>query len=211
VLGNHDVPRLASRVGAEQARVAAMLLLTLRGTPFVYYGDEIGIENGDIPPEKMQDPPGLLFGLERSRDVCRTPMQWDASPNAGFSEAEPWLPVSGDYPTRNVAAQSDDPTSMLSLYRRLIWYRRKTPALQWGSYRALDVGCGDCFVYLREAGHERRLVALNFAGDRRQVSIPGEEAGEIAISTHLDREGGVALSELELRPNEGVVIELARP
>jgi len=211
VLGNHDVPRLASRVGAEQARVAVMLLLTLRGAPFLYYGDELGLENGVIPPAKLQDPPGIRFGPERSRDVCRTPMQWDASPNAGFSEVEPWLPVSGDFASRNVAVQSDDPTSMLSLYRRLIWYRRGSPALQGGSYRPLDVGCGDCFVYLREAGHERRLVALNFAGNRCQVCIPGEEAGEIAISTCLDREGNVALSELELRPNEGVVIELARP
>lgn len=207
VLGNHDVPRLASRVGAEQARVATMLLLTLRGTPFVYYGDELGLENGDIPLEKVQDPPGIRFGLDRNRDVCRTPMQWDAGPNAGFSEVEPWLPVSADYATRNAAAQLDDPTSMLSLYRCLIWYRRGSPALQRGSYKALDVGYGDCFVYLREAGHERRLVALNFAGDRRQVSIPGKEAGKIAISTYLDRDGKVTLSELELRPGEGVIIE----
>ena len=79
-----------------------MLLLTLRGTPTFYYGDEIGLENGIIPPEKIQDPQGINLGAERTRDVARTPMQWDASPNAGFSTAEPWLPVTADYTTRNV-------------------------------------------------------------------------------------------------------------
>ncbi|MFQ6102526.1 MAG: alpha-amylase family glycosyl hydrolase [Anaerolineae bacterium] len=207
VLGNHDFPRLASRLGAAQARVAAMMLLTLRGTPTLYYGDELGMENGVIPLEKVQDPQGINLGAERSRDVCRTPMQWDSSPNAGFSTAEPWLPVSDDYATRNVAAQSADPTSMLNLYRRLLWYRRGSPALFGGSYRPLDAG-DDCFVYLRAAGDERRLVALNFADGQRRVSVPGEDAGQIVISTHLDREESVSLASFELRPHEGVIVEL---
>ncbi len=208
VLGSHDFPRLASRLGGQaQARVAAMMLLTLRGTPTLYYGDELGIENGVIPPEKIQDPQGINLGTERTRDVCRTPMQWDSSPNAGFSTAEPWLPVSDDYATRNVAVQSADPTSILNLYRRLLWYRRQSPALYGGSYQPLDVD-DDCFVYLRQAGDERRLIVLNFIGQARQVSIPGEESSRVAISTHLDREGEESLSKLELRPHEGVIIEL---
>jgi len=209
VLGNHDRPRLASRFGGQaQARIAAMMLLTLRGTPTLYYGDELGLENGVIPPEKVQDPQGVNLGAERTRDVCRTPMQWDAGPNAGFSAVEPWLPVSADYETRNVTAQSDDPASMLNLYRRLLRYRRSSPALYGGDYRPLDVGDDDCFVYLRTAGDERRLIALNFSGDQRCISIPGEDAGQVVISTHLDREGKVSLSRLELGPHEGVIVEL---
>ncbi|MDY6875789.1 MAG: alpha-amylase family glycosyl hydrolase [Chloroflexota bacterium] len=208
VLGNHDEPRLASRYGRDQARVAGLLLLTLRGTPTLYYGDELGLGNGIIPPDKIQDPQGINLGAEHTRDVCRTPMQWDGSPNAGFSDVEPWLPVSADYGTRNVAVQSADPTSILNLYRRLLWYRRGSPALYGGTYRPLDVGDDDCFVYLRTAGDERRLIALNFTDDQRYISVPGEDTGQIVISTHLDREEKVSLSRLELRPHEGLIVEL---
>jgi alpha-glucosidase len=140
VLGNHDVDRLASRVGQAQARVAAMLLLTLRGTPTLYYGDEIGLENGMIPPDRMQDPQGLRFGAERSRDVARTPMQWDGSPNAGFSRVEPWLPISADFQVRNVSNQSEDPGSILNLYRQLLRLRRLIPALHAGVYHPVEAG-----------------------------------------------------------------------
>jgi alpha-glucosidase len=209
VLGSHDFHRLASRFGGPaQARVAAMMLLTLRGTPTLYYGDELGLENGIIPPERVQDPQGVNLGPGRTRDVARTPMQWDGGPNASFSDVEPWLPVAADCDTRNVAAQSADPASMLNLYRRLLWYRRQSPALYGGSYQPLDGGDDDCFVYLRVAGDERRLVVLNFAGDQRRVSVPGEGAGQVVISTHLDREGSESLSGLELRPHEGVIVEL---
>jgi alpha-glucosidase len=206
VLGNHDESRLATRYGRAQARVAAMLLLTLRGTPTLYYGDEIGMADVPVPPDRQQDPWGLRVpGL--GRDPGRTPMQWDTSPNAGFSDVEPWLPVADDCATRNVAVQSADPTSILNLYRRLLRYRRSSPALLGGAYQALDAD-DDCFVYLRVAGDERRLVALNFAGDPRRVSVAGEGAGQVAISTHLDRQGSESLSDLELRPHEGVIVEL---
>ena len=225
VLGSHDFSRLASRFGGQaQARVAAMMLLTLRGTPTLYYGDELGMEDGVIPPEKIQDPQGINLGAERTRDVCRTPMQWDGEPNAGFSTVEPgsgepfdgaqdrpvepWLPVSADYETRNVAVQSADPTLMLNLYRRLLWYRRGSPVLYGGDYQPLDAGDADVFVYLRTAGDERRLIALNFTADHRRISVPGEDTGQIVISTHLDREEKVSLSKLELRPHEGIIVEL---
>ncbi|MEM6530143.1 MAG: alpha-amylase family glycosyl hydrolase, partial [Chloroflexota bacterium] len=102
VLGNHDIPRLASRVGEKHARLAAMLLLSLRGTPTLYMGDEIGMVNGEIKPEQVRDPQGVNLGAEHTRDVCRTPMQWDDSAYAGFSTVETWLPVTSDYTTRNV-------------------------------------------------------------------------------------------------------------
>ncbi len=138
VLGNHDRPRVASRVGEAQARVAAMLLLTLRGTPTLYYGDEIGLPQAVVPPEKVQDPfeknvPRLGLG----RDCCRTPMQWDGSRFAGFSNAGPWLPLTDDFAQRNVGAQRRDPGSLYNLYRRLIALRRAHRALATGSYRAV--------------------------------------------------------------------------
>ncbi|HED03995.1 MAG TPA: DUF3459 domain-containing protein, partial [Candidatus Fraserbacteria bacterium] len=208
VLGSHDVPRLASRLGPAQARVAAMLLLTLRGTPTLYYGDELGLENGLIPPDKLQDPQGLRLGAQRSRDLARTPMQWDSSPQAGFSVAQPWLPVSADYRVRNVAAQSADAHSMLNLYRRLLWYRRATPALGCGSYRAVAAGSDDCFLYLRQHPSGRCLVALNFSGRAQRLSVTGEVTGTMVLSTHLDREGAISPTKLALRPHEGVIIKL---
>jgi alpha-glucosidase len=128
VLGNHDRIRLATRFGGQaQAKVAAMLLLTLRGTPTLYYGDEIGLENGLILPHQVQDPQGINLGVERTRDVSRTPMQWDSSPNAGFFVHDPWLPVSADYRPENVVLQAEDPLSIYNLYRRLLHYRRRSP------------------------------------------------------------------------------------
>src|SRR6266540_3995986 len=132
VLGNHDRPRVASRVGAEQARVAAMLLLTLRGTPTIYYGDEIGMQQVAVPPDRIRDPiENTLPGL--GRDGCRTPMQWDGTANAGFSPAEPWLPLSSTFREINLAGERDDDTSLYQLVRRLIRLRRSSPALLSGS------------------------------------------------------------------------------
>jgi alpha-glucosidase len=114
VLGNHDRPRIASRVGREQARLAAMLLLTLRGTPTIYYGDEIGMLQVPIAPAQVQDPfEKRISGIGVGRDGCRTPMQWDATSNAGFFLAAPWLPVADDFRRENVENQRRDPTSML--------------------------------------------------------------------------------------------------
>src|SRR5262249_10845108 len=129
VLSNHDEHRIASRYGTAQTRLAVMLLLTLRGTPTIYYGDELGMGDGVIPPEKEQDPwgkrvPGMGFG----RDPERTPMQWDTTPNAGFCPpgVEPWLPVNADYAQRNVDMQRNDPRSMFTLTHRLLHLRRAT-------------------------------------------------------------------------------------
>lgn len=208
VLGNHDRMRLATRFGGQpQARLAGMMLLTLRGTPTFYYGDEIGLENGVIPPEKIQDPQGINLGAHRTRDVCRTPMQWDAGPNAGFSTVEPWLPVSADYTRRNVAAQSQDPDSMLSFYRRMFWLRKKSAALAAGDYRPVDVE-GNCYVYLRERGSERKLVALNFSAEPSRVATGLTGVGRLALSTHAGRSGDVQLPLIELDAHEGVIVDL---
>ncbi len=210
VLGNHDEPRIASRYGRTPARVAAMLLLTLRGTPTLYYGDEIGMVNVDVPPERQQDPWGKRVpGL--GRDPCRTPMQWTPGPHAGFSPPETpelWLPLAPDYREVNVERELADPTSILNLYRQLLAYRRRTPALQCGGYRPLDDVPQSCYVFLRAVDDQRLLVALNFSGEEQRVALPALGEGRVAISTYLDRQGPVNLSGLSLRGHEGVIVEL---
>lgn len=209
VLGNHDRHRLASRVGPAQARTGALLLLTLRGTPTWYYGDEIGMQDVPIPPEQVQDPweknvPGLGLG----RDPERTPMQWDASPHAGFSTGTPWLPVAADYAAVNVAAQEHDPASMLAFFRALLALRRATPALEVGSYRSVDTRDPEVFAYLRESAEARWLVVLNLSDAPHTLALPDPgNAATIRLSTYMDREGTAALSALEVRPGEGLLLQ----
>ena len=207
VLGNHDQRRIATRVGPTQARVAAMLLLTLRGTPTLYYGDEIAMENVAIPPDRIQDPaeknePGLGLG----RDPQRTPMQWDTSQHAGFSTAGPWLPLAEDCRTRNVKALAENPTSILALYRRLIALRRERPALSVGTY--MPVLCeGNVMAYERRSGAERLLVALNLGHDTATVAMQ-EREGTVLLSTYLDRAGDPVKDQCPLRPDEGLIVAL---
>ncbi|MEO6457898.1 MAG: alpha-amylase family glycosyl hydrolase, partial [Chloroflexia bacterium] len=211
VLGNHDQPRIASRLGPEQARVAQMMLLTLRGTPTCYYGDEIGMADVDIPEEQLQDPFGLRVpGLGLGRDPERTPMQWDGLPNAGFTSGKPWLPLGDNYRQVNVEVAQKDDRSMLALFQVLTELRRETPALNRGSYRALDSGNDKVFAYLREHGGITLLVALNF--DEQSCNLDLHDAGaegHVLISTHLDRNGPLSLQHIQLRPNEGIVARLA--
>ena len=210
VIGNHDEPRLASRLGPVQARQAAMLLLTLRGTPTLYYGDELGMTDVPVPSERQQDPFGIRVpGL--GRDGCRSPMQWSGAPHAGFAPpgvAECWQPVSPDYGEVNVEHELADPASLLNLYRRLLAYRKSTPALQWGSYRPLDLGTHDCYAYLRQAMGTTILVTLNLSELDLRPSLPVTGSGVIQVSTHMDRTGPCQPANLLLRPGEGVVIEL---
>ena len=201
VLGNHDRPRVATRLGAGQARVAAMLLLTLRGTPTLYYGDEIGMQNVPIPPERVQDPferrvPGMGLG----RDPIRTPMQW--SPDGGFTTGEPWLPLADDFRKVNVENQKQDPRSMLSLHRALLALRRRERALETGSFTAFEAPAG-VLAYLRG---ERFFIALNLGREARRVRLP--RAGKVVLSTHLDRSEDVS-GTLELRADEGAIVRLA--
>jgi alpha-glucosidase len=202
VLGNHDRSRVASRLGPWQARVAAMLLLTLRGTPTIYQGEEIGMTDVSIPPERVQDPwernvPGL------GRDPQRTPMQWNATTHAGFSTVEPWLPVAADHATINVAAQATDPCSMLALYRALIQLRRAESALSIGGYRLVSAD-ENVLAYERHHEGRRLLIALNL-GDADQA-VAHLQAATILASTFLDRAGEQIQDTLKLRPDEGCII-----
>ncbi len=205
VIGSHDIPRIASRLGSEaRARVAAMLLLTLRGIPTIYNGEEIGMVNGVIPPDKVQDPQGIRLGAIHTRDQCRTPMQWDNSTYAGFSTVEPWLPVNQDFPQRNVATQQMQPDSMWALYHQLIQIRRNHAALTLGTYQSL-ASPEDTFVYMREYNQEKFLVLLNFSDEARTITLP--HGGTILISTSLNRTGEVD-DEIMLHGNEGILIKL---
>ena len=203
-LDTHDQPRIVARAGVEQARVAALLLLTQRGTPTLYYGDEIGMRGVDIPSEQAVDPQGRRTG--RNRDPTRTPMQWSDDTYAGFSTVEPWLPVGVDRATANVATQSHDAGSLLTLTRRLLELRAREPVLQSGVQEPCEAGAG-LVVYLR--GDERRfLVVANLMHAPTGYDLRGDIAGRVVLSTFLDREGERVAAQLRLRADEGLLIAL---
>ena len=207
VLGSHDERRLVARVGAAGARLAAVLLLTLRGTPTLYAGDEIGTPDVDVPPDRVRDPAGVRVP-GTGRDSGRTPMAWDASPSAGFSDAPPdalWLPLHPGHETLNVAAQLADPGSLLALYRRLLALRRALPALHSGAYRTLRDVPETVFGYERTAGESRALVLLNLGATGVTAGLPGG-AWTVAVSTHDAPPEVEASGRIGLRAGEGVVL-----
>jgi alpha-glucosidase len=206
VIGNHDQPRIATRVGTAQARIAAMLLLTLRGTPTMYYGDEIGMSDALIPAAEVQDPaeknePGKGVG----RDPERTPMQWDGSPMAGFTTGTPWLRLGADHATVNVATLSGQSESLLSLYRALLKLRNGSAALNSGRVEGV-VSNGHVLRYERVDGGERFAILLSFSQSHEVEQIA---AGHIVVSTHMGRSGDAVESKVSLRSFEGLVIRLS--
>ncbi len=206
-LGNHDRSRLASRVGRAQARVATMLLLTARGTPTLYYGDELGMVNQSVPSERERDCFGRMSG-HLTRDPMRIPMPWDDGATGGFSTADPadlWLPVSEERATVNVAAQLADERSSLTLNRRLIAVRAASEALSVGDFALHGASDEHCLVYVRAGGGERRVIALNLTDEPREVYLA--EHGRVVLSTALDREGEHVAGRLALSADEGVIIE----
>ena len=215
VLSNHDVPRHASRYGGrfavERAKVAAAMLLTLRGTPFLYYGEEIGMRDGRIPRAQIQDPPGKHYWpLYGGRDPERTPMPWSAEEGAGFSRGRPWLPINRDYREVNVAAQRDDPHSVFSFYRQLIWLRKASVALRQGSYHPLIQAPRHAQAYLRDAPGQRMLVALNFSA--QPLVAPFNEplpraAWRLRLSTHAAAHEPMQGGSIHLRPYEACIFE----
>jgi alpha-glucosidase len=207
VLSNHDRPRIAARVGEVQARIAAMLILTLRGTPTLYYGDEIGLGRVPVPSDRIRDTWALReSGPDVGRDPSRTPMQWDEGPFAGFSNREPWLPLSPDHAKRNVSVMREDKSSILLLVRELLDYRRKHEALKQGAWRPFG-SADDVLAYERTFGGERIAVLLNLSNEPRCVGGLGLETTRIALSTHADRRGEAARDVVALRPNEGLILE----
>lgn len=164
VLGNHDQRRQRTRYGSEaRARAAAAVLLTLQGTPFLYAGEELGLEDADVPPERVVDPGG--------RDGCRAPLPWDAEPPHGWA-GEPWLPWPPDPADRSAERLRDDPGSILHLYRALLEARRASPALTLGDLAFLDAP-GGVLAYQRRSGEDSRAVLVNFTGAERRVPLEG--------------------------------------
>ena len=206
VLGNHDRPRVATRRGPVQARVAAMLLLTLRGTPTLYYGDELGVTDVMIPPTLVQDPRELREpGLGLGRDPVRSPMPWDGSTNAGFSTVAPWLPLNSDWPVRNVECQIQDASSILTLYRRLLTARRAHSALSGGRFRLLD-GVGNVLAYERWHGPERLIIALNLGSSPQHLMLPEGARGFRPLLSTVDDAVSIGCGALSLRADEGVIL-----
>ncbi len=218
VLSNHDQPRPSTRLarGADRdlvAKAAAMLLLTLRGTPFLYYGDEIGLGDIHVPRREIVDPPARRswpLPLWWNRDQCRAPMPWSAAPNGGFTTGRPWLRMAPDVATRNVAAQAAEPDSVLSFFRRLLWLRGASAALQTGTFRWLVAGEGGVLAYLREAPEERVLMALTTEGRAATVDL-GDVTGRprLLLSSAGSSEAEViAQGRVSLRAREAVLLRL---
>ena len=211
VLGNHDQPRISSRVGLQQSKIAAMLLLTLRGTPTIYYGEEIGMTDVPIPFNEIQDPQGLnMPDKNLSRDPARTPMQWDDSANAGFSNAKPWLRLSSTYHRINVKKEKDDLYSVLCFYKRLIDLRQKEEALMSGEYVPVYAD-QQAIAYIRKNGNDKRfLIALNLSHRPCYLNIQNIKlSGKIILSTTIEMQGIEVHQRINLSGDEGVIIELS--
>lgn len=206
VLGNHDQKRLATRVGHAQSRVAAVLLLTLRGTPTLYYGDELGMPNAAIAPHQVQDPAEINQpGIGQGRDPERSPMLWDAQPQAGFTAGTPWLPLIDDWPSYTVQSESADAQSVLSLYRRLLAVRRQQPALHAGAITDV-VSDNSVLSYIRFDSLEQRVqVVLNLTSSAASI-ICGK--GRVLLNSFLDDVHSDVGGALALRADEAVVILL---
>jgi alpha-glucosidase len=196
VLSNHDNPRHRTRYGTEaRARAAAVLLLTLRGTPFLYEGEELGLEDAVVPPDRVVDPGG--------RDGCRAPIPWSIAPPHGWEGHEPWLPFPPSPGERSVEAMTADPTSIAHLYQRLLAYRRSSPALQLGDLRLLDTPEGVLgYTRTSEEDHNGTLtVLINYTSS----PVALEHRGRVAVSsvaTRVDDQFDGTLA-----PDEAVIVE----
>jgi alpha-glucosidase len=218
VLSNHDQSRQASRLAASAgiadsdavAKAAALVLLTIRGTPFLYYGEELGLRDVEIPVDEIIDPPARRALVDPdfewwNRDQCRSPMPWSDGPGNGFTIGRPWLRLGEDADTRNVAAQAADPDSVLSTYRRLIAARRGSEALRSGALFVVETGTPDVLAWGREAGDERLLVVVNFAPEERTTDVARGAAIAPLVGTHRLPSAPTEGAAVRLRPLEGVV------
>ena len=203
VLGNHDVKRMATRYTKNEddsrLKVLMALLLTLRGTPFLYYGEEIGMRDISLKRTEILDPPGKKYWpFYKGRDGCRSPMQWDSSKNAGFSSAQPWLPLHPNYNIRNVEVQKADPNSLLNFTRQLTKLRRESPALVRGDFFLHTIQPKDALVYIRETLEQKILIGLNFKNRSKTVDNFPIGTWQTLISTNR-------LSGLQVESSNGKV------
>jgi alpha-glucosidase len=214
VLSNHDLFRSITRFGSkrnhhERSKLLAVLLLTIKGTPFIYYGEEIGMKNGRLKKNQIVDPIGKRFWpFFKGRDRARTPMQWTSGLNAGFSAGTPWLPVNQDYSEINVATDSSDPNSILNLYRKLICLRNDTIILQSGDWVPVTKGEKGILAYFRNLRDDKLFVLLNFRRRSGKLFLSSPVTGNVLISTHR-KEGTLMNShEDQIYPYEATVIRV---
>lgn len=206
-IGNHDHSRLVTVRGKLQARALGLLLLTLRGTPFIYYGDEIGMEDGIIPKSESRD--GFIGkGNSYNRDPERTPMQWNTTENAGFSTGRPWLPVSEKFKIQNVETEANDPRSIFNMYRKLITYRNQSEILLSGNYYSITTDSRNIFAYIREFKNERLMVLINFSDQTiSERLVTGLH--NVVMSSLMDIPTDTVISEsISMRPYEAYLIKL---
>jgi len=214
VLSNHDLMRSIDRYPwtfnrEEKARVTAMLLLTLKGTPFIYYGEEIGMHNGQLKRDQILDPLGKKFWpIFTGRDRARTPMQWTEEQFGGFSNSRPWLPLNPDQVKRNVRSHEGQMRSLLTFYRNLITLRRSTPALQQGAWTPVINGRNGILAYLRIHTNEKMLVVLNFKAKRQTISLTEYISGVVCVSTHREPDEFNYFQNADLFPFEATVWKL---
>jgi alpha-glucosidase len=210
VIGNHDRSRVVSRLGVRRARLLAMLQLTLRGLPVVYYGEELGLPDSEIENNEIKDPLELrLPGFGLGRDPERTPMPWNSHNAAGFTTVESWLPMDVEARKLNVAAQERQPESMLSFYRHLIRLRNASPALSEGDYRSLKLGNENVFGYIRETEFQRFLVVLNFGDKPTEVKLSSNVGSWIAGTHEVLGDGDSPVEgNVRLRAFEGRMYEM---
>jgi len=223
LIGNHDIERSYNRYGDGKhndaiAKVMAGMYLTLRGTPIMYYGEELGMENND-PKTKadVKDPKGKLgWPQDKGRDGERTPMQWTDKVNAGFSKTRPWLPVAANYRTHNVASELEDPNSILVFYQHVLALRRSTPALLEGDYVALNENDPNVMSYLRSYKDKAVLVVLNMSAEPQKVSFNLAPQGfstseaKTLLTTMSGMAGNVKPSEMTLEPFSVYIGEVSR-
>ena len=210
VLSNHDKPRVASRVGSDQAFVAAMLLLTLRGTLTLYYGDEIGMRDVAIPVEQIVDPRGVnMPDKNLGRDPARTPMQWDGTAKGGFTEGDPWLPLDRLSQRINVKAQRDNPSSLLSLHRRLIQLRLREPSFTRGEFIPVYAD-NQLISYVRSGqSSDAFLIILNLTHRPCYFRSPGDNyKGRIEICSAPELEGETISGTVALEGDQGMIVRL---
>ena len=208
VLSNHDLFRSIDRFPwrrnkEEKARIAAALLLTIKGTPFIYYGEEIGMRNTKIAYSDIKDPLGKRFRpFFSGRDKARTPMQWNPGLHGGFTLGHPWLPVNADSISRNVEAYNNDHSSLLNFYRTLIRIRKANTALQQGRWVPLIAGRSVILAYARILNDERIVVILNFTSRKKKISLPEHSFGNVLFSTHRNTEDIFYFQALRIYPFE---------
>ena len=206
MLNSHDYPRIVNRIGRARSRIAGMLLLTLRGIPILYYGEEIGMANVNLSKEQIKDPwEKIIHGMGRDRQ--RTPMQWDNKRYAGFSGGEPWLPTAQDLDEVNVNKQTYVFDSMLNLYRELLQIRKEFECLRVGDYHPLDL-VENAFLFIRETKHQRILIALNFSDRASFIDLEPYSPDILLLTSYLDQRNVYLEKSYNLRPNEGIIVLL---